>query len=218
MKEHSLVNKLPNYSEEIRLRLDGFDLIAGVDEVGRGPLAGPVTAAAVILDPDKIPGGLDDSKKLSAKKRQVVYTQILESSLVAVSHVSVEEIDRINILQASLLAMTRALSMLKKQPDFALIDGNKIPTGLSFPAKALIKGDSKSYSIAAASIVAKISRDRLMEKLSALNPGYEWEKNAGYPTKKHLFALRDIGVTPHHRLSFKPVHNILYKVSDKRNK
>ena len=203
------VNKLPNYSEETRLRLDGFDLIAGVDEVGRGPLAGPVTAAAVILDPEKIPNGLDDSKKLSAKKRQVIYTQILKSSLVGISHVSAKEIDRINILQASLLAMTRALIMLKRQPDFALIDGNKIPRGLPFAAKALVKGDSKSCSIAAASIVAKISRDRLMEKLSTLNSGYGWEKNAGYPTKEHLSALQDIGVTPYHRLSFKPVHNIL---------
>ena len=216
MKKFVVARTLPNYSEETRLRLDGFDLIAGVDEVGRGPLAGPVTAAAVILDPDKIPKGLNDSKKLSVKMREVVYTEIFGSSLVGMSHVSVEEINRTNILEASLLAMTRALSMLKPQPDFALIDGNKIPTGLSFPAKSLIKGDSKSSSIAAASIVAKISRDRFMKKLSVVNPGYGWEKNAGYPTKEHLFALRDIGVTPHHRLSFKPVHNILYSDYDSK--
>ena len=216
MKKFVVARTLPNYSEETRLRLDGFDLIAGVDEVGRGPLAGPVTAAAVILDPYKIPKGLNDSKKLSVKMREVVYTEIFGSSLVGMSHVSVEEINRTNILEASLLAMTRALSMLKPQPDFALIDGNKIPIGLSFPAKSLIKGDSKSSSIAAASIVAKISRDRFMKKLSVVNPGYGWEKNAGYPTKEHLFALRDIGVTPHHRLSFKPVHNILYSDYDSK--
>ncbi len=209
---------LPNYSEEMRLRLDGFDLIAGVDEVGRGPLAGPVTAAAVVLDPDKIPAGLNDSKKLSAKKREIAYVQIMESSFVGIAHVSVKEIDRINILQASLLAMARSLSLLKRQPDFALIDGNKIPRGLPFPAKALVKGDNKSLSVAAASIVAKISRDRLMAELSVLNPGYGWEKNAGYPTKEHLFALRYIGVTPHHRLSFKPVHKILYNESEGKNK
>jgi ribonuclease HII len=202
--------KNPDYSEETRFYREGFRAICGIDEVGRGPLAGPVTAAAVILDPNHIPEGLNDSKRLTEKQRERLYSLILESSLVSIIHVSVEDIDRLNILQASLLAMRRAAEGLATLPDYALIDGNKLPQGLPCPASALVKGDSKSVSIAAASIVAKISRDRLMTALGRENPGYGWEKNAGYPTKEHLLALRDLGVTPHHRRSFKPVHNILY--------
>ena len=133
--------------------------------------------------------------------------------MVSIIHVSAEDIDRLNILQASLLAMRRAAEGLATLPDYALIDGNKLPQGLPCAASALVKGDSKSVSIAAASIVAKISRDRLMTALGRENPGYGWEKNAGYPTKEHLLALRDLGVTPHHRRSFRPVHNILYPLS-----
>jgi len=202
--------KNPDYSEETRFYREGFRAICGIDEVGRGPLAGPVTAAAVILDPNHIPEGLNDSKRLTEKQRERLYSLIVESSLVSIIHVSVEDIDRLNILQASLLAMRRAAEGLATLPDYALIDGNKLPQGLPCPASALVKGDSKSVSIAAASIVAKISRDRLMTALGRENPGYGWEKNAGYPTKEHLLALRDLGVTPHHRRSFKPVHNILY--------
>ena len=202
--------KKPDYSEETHLYREGFRAICGIDEVGRGPLAGPVTAAAVILDPNYIPEGLNDSKRLSEKQRERLYSLIIESSLVSIIHVSVEDIDRLNILQASLLAMRRAAEGLATLPDYALIDGNKLPQGLPCAASALVKGDSKSVSIAAASIVAKISRDRLMTALGRENPGYGWEKNAGYPTKEHLLALRDLGVTPHHRRSFKPVHNILY--------
>ena len=202
--------KKPDYSEETSLYGEGFRAICGIDEVGRGPLAGPVTAAAVILDPNYIPEGLNDSKRLSEKQRERLYSLIIESSLVSIIHVSVEDIDRLNILQASLLAMRRAAEGLATLPDYALIDGNKLPQGLPCAASALVKGDSKSVSIAAASIVAKISRDRLMSALGRENPGYGWEKNAGYPTKEHLLALRDLGVTPHHRRSFRPVHNILY--------
>jgi ribonuclease HII len=205
--------KKPDYSEETLLYGEGFRAICGIDEVGRGPLAGPVTAAAVILDPNYIPEGLNDSKRLSEKQRERLYSLIIESSLVSIIHVSVEDIDRLNILQASLLAMRRAAEGLATLPDYALIDGNKLPQGLPCAASALVKGDSKSVSIAAASIVAKISRDRLMTALGRENPGYGWEKNAGYPTKEHLLALRDLGVTPHHRRSFRPVHNILYPLS-----
>ena len=199
----------PDFSFEADLHAKGFEIIAGVDEVGRGPLAGPVTAAAVILDPNNIPTGLNDSKALSAKKRKVLYDLILQYCRVGVVHVSVEEIDRINILQASLLAMGQAIAQLDPSPSVVLIDGNRIPAGLSVPTQALVKGDAKSVSIAAASIVAKITRDRLMSDLARQNPGYGWDKNAGYPTKEHQLALQHLGVSPHHRRSFKPVHNIL---------
>ena len=202
--------KKPDYSEETRLKRDGFHSVCGIDEVGRGPLAGPVTAAAVILNPTNIPDGLNDSKLLSEKQRERLYSLIVSSSAVSVIHISVEDIDRLNILQASLLAMRRAAEALEITPDYALIDGNKIPQDLLCPATAVVKGDNKSVSIAAASIVAKISRDRLMKALGDENPGYGWEKNAGYPTREHLLALRHLGVSPHHRHSFKPVYNMLY--------
>ena len=202
--------KKPDYSEETRLKRDGFHSVCGIDEVGRGPLAGPVTAAAVILNPTNIPDGLNDSKLLSEKQRERLYSLIVSSSVVSVIHISVEDIDRLNILQASLLAMRRAAEALEITPDYALIDGNKIPQDLLCPATAVVKGDNKSVSIAAASIVAKISRDRLMKALGDENPGYGWKKNAGYPTREHLLALRHLGVSPHHRHSFKPVYNMLY--------
>ena len=199
----------PDFSFEADLQAQGFGLVAGVDEVGRGPLAGPVTAAAVILDPSNVPAGLNDSKVLSTNKREVLYDLILQHSSVSVVHVSVEEIDRINILQASLLAMRQAISQLDPGPSFVLIDGNRIPAELPVPSHAIVKGDAKSVSIAAASIVAKITRDRLMTDLARQNPGYGWDKNAGYPTKEHQLALQHLGVSPHHRRSFKSVHNIL---------
>ena len=201
----------PDFTFEASLMGQGYPLIAGVDEVGRGPLAGPVTAAAGILDPSNIPQGLNDSKKLSAKRRENLYDLILKSATVAVAHVSVEEIDRINILQASLLAMRNAVAALNPQPAHLLIDGNRVPDPINIPAQPIIKGDGKSLSIAAASIVAKTVRDRLMAELSLQNPGYGWEKNAGYPSKQHILALQRLGVTPHHRRSFRPVHNILYQ-------
>lgn len=185
--------------------------VAGVDEVGRGPLCGPVTAAAVVLNPDDIPAGLNDSKKTTAKKRNALFDEILAKADCCIAHASVEEIDELNILRASHLAMERAIAGLKSPPDHVLVDGNMIPKGLTLSAEAVVKGDGRSLSIAAASIIAKVARDRIMEELAAKFPGYGWEKNAGYGTKQHLEGLRTLGVTPHHRRSFKPVHNILYQ-------
>lgn len=201
----------PDYTLEQSISARGYLRVAGVDEVGRGPLAGPVTAAAVILDPNHIPEGLNDSKKLTAAKRDALMAALLEQAEVSVAHASVEEIDEINILRASHLAMERALAGLLRPADFALIDGNMIPRGLTLPAEALVKGDARSLSIAAASIAAKTARDRIMVDLAQQFPGYGWENNAGYPTPAHKAALQDLGVTPHHRRSFKPVHNILYQ-------
>ena len=189
----------------------GFALIAGVDEVGRGPLAGPVTACAVILNPDDIPPGLADSKALTAARRAALFVDITARARVCVAHASVQEIDSLNILRASHLAMERAVAGLDLDPDFILIDGNLIPAGLKGRSQAIVKGDAKSLSIAAASIVAKVTRDRIMVDLAQQHPGYGWEQNAGYPTKLHLAALLNLGVTPAHRRSFKPVHNILYQ-------
>lgn len=199
---------MPDYAHELS---SGFVHVAGVDEVGRGPLAGPVTAAAVILNPDDIPAGLNDSKKLTAARRAVLFGEIMTRATVCVAHASVAEIDSLNILRASHLAMERAVAGLAIAPQHLLIDGNLIPRGLTIGATAIVKGDAKSLSIAAASIVAKVTRDRLMHDLSVQFPGYGWAENAGYPTKQHLAALLNLGVTPWHRQSFKPVHNILYQ-------
>ena len=198
----------PDYSFELA---SPATPVAGVDEVGRGPLAGPVTAAAVILDPANIPPGLNDSKALTAARREALFDQIIACATVCVAHASVDEIDRLNILRASHLAMERAVAGLGLRPGHLLIDGNLIPIGLQGRATAIIKGDARSLSIAAASIVAKVTRDRLMVDLAQQHPGYGWEQNAGYPTKLHLAALLNLGVTPWHRRSFKPVHNILYQ-------
>ncbi|MDO5758489.1 MAG: ribonuclease HII [Rhodobacterales bacterium] len=201
----------PDYSCETDAFGRGARIIAGVDEVGRGPLAGPVTAAAVVLDPARIPEGLNDSKKLTPARRLVLLNAIVASAEVSIAHASVEEIDRLNILRASHLAMERALLGLPRRPDMALIDGNMIPRGLTIPARAIVKGDALSVSIAAASIAAKICRDRIMRDLAQHYPGYGWETNVGYPSKCHKIALRNLGVSPHHRRSFKPVHHILYQ-------
>ena len=201
----------PDYSFETNAAARGYIRIAGVDEVGRGPLAGPVTAAAVVLDPAHIPAGLNDSKKLGAAVRARLNDALMAVADVSIAHATVEEIDTLNILRASHLAMERAVAGLNPPPDFLLIDGNMIPRGLHIPAEPLIKGDSKSVSISAASIVAKICRDRIMVDLAQQHPGYGWETNAGYPSKSHRLALQNLGVTPHHRRSFKPVHNILYQ-------
>jgi ribonuclease HII len=201
----------PDFSLEQLALTNGATRVAGVDEVGRGPLAGPVTAAAVVLDPQNIPEGLNDSKALSAKKREALYDVIFEAADVSIAHASVEEIDELNILRASHLAMERAVAGLSVAPDHLLIDGNMIPRGLTGSCEAVVKGDAKSLSISAASIVAKICRDRIMWDLAQQFPGYGWETNAGYPSKKHKDALVELGVTPHHRRSFKPVHNILYQ-------
>ena len=204
------MTQLPTYDYERILQEQGCPLIAGVDEVGRGPISGPVFAAAVILNPKQIPKGLNDSKKLSAKKRDALLESILAYADVSVASASEREIEQINILRAAHLAMERAVAGLKQTPDHVLVDGNIIPRNLEIPAMALVKGDSLSVSIAAASIVAKIRRDLVMCDLAQQFPGYGWEKNAGYPSAEHKSALLRLGVTPHHRVSFKPIHNILY--------
>lgn len=187
----------------------GYARIAGVDEVGRGPLAGPVYAAAVILDPARIPEGLNDSKKLTAKARQHMHDSIMAAAEVSIGFATVEEIDEINILRASHLAMVRALDGLVTPADYALIDGNMLPRTLTLPAQPVIKGDSLSQSISAASIVAKVCRDYVMLSLAQQHPGYGWETNMGYGSKSHITALHSLGVTPHHRRSFRPVYQML---------
>jgi len=182
--------------------------IIGVDEVGRGPLAGPVISAAIVLNKEKIPEGINDSKKLSKKKREVINEELISQHKFAIGIASVEEIDKINILQASLLAMKRAVLNLNIKPQSILVDGNKLPD-LEYNMYPIIKGDSKSISIAAASIIAKVYRDKLMQDLSLQYPGYYWEKNSGYGTKQHLLALDNLGVTPIHRKSFAPIYNML---------
>ena len=199
----------PDYSFEHAARGRGFLRIAGVDEVGRGPLAGPVTAAAVVLDPARIPDGLNDSKKLTKRARARLYEEIMQVADVSIAHASVEEIDTLNILRASHLAMMRALAGLKTPADYALIDGNMLPRDLTLPAETIIKGDARSQSISAASIMAKVCRDCVMLSLAQQHPGYGWETNMGYGSKSHISALQNLGVTPHHRRSFKPVHNML---------
>ncbi|MBQ2261625.1 MAG: ribonuclease HII [Loktanella sp.] len=201
----------PDFSFEESATARGMIRIAGVDEVGRGPLAGPVVAAAVVLDATRIPKGLNDSKKLSLARRDALFDQIMASADVCIAQASVEEIDSHNILRASHIAMVRAIAGLSMLPDHVLIDGNMIPRDLSLSAEPIVKGDARSLSIAAASIVAKVWRDRHMVDLAQQFPGYGWEANAGYPTPAHKSALMALGVTPHHRRSFKPVHNILYQ-------
>jgi len=200
----------PDFSREAAALAKGALWVVGVDEVGRGPLAGPVTAAAVRLDPARIPDGLADSKLLSERQRARIAADIHATAELCIAHASVEEIDALNILQASMLAMRRAISGLPRA-DFALIDGNRLPDGLPMPARAVVKGDAVCLSIAAASIVAKVARDAIMVDLAQQYPPYGWDANAGYPTKRHLQALLDFGVTPWHRRSFRPVHNILYQ-------
>ncbi|SFR55317.1 RNase HII [Yoonia tamlensis] len=201
----------PDYTFEQAARDSGFLAIAGVDEVGRGPLAGPVVAAAVILNPANIPAGLNDSKKLTAKKRDALYDAIMAAADVSLAQATVAEIDEHNILRASHIAMVRAIAGLARPADYALIDGNLVPRGLAIANETIVKGDGRSLSIAAASVIAKVWRDRHMVDLAQQYPGYGWEKNAGYPTAAHKSGLANLGVTPHHRRSFKPVHNILYQ-------
>ncbi len=183
--------------------------VCGIDEVGRGPWAGPVVAAAVILDPLAIPEGLDDSKRLSAARREALHDRLLARASVGIGMASVEEIDAINILQASFLAMRRAVAALSPAPMFALVDGNRVPAGLPCEGRAVIGGDARVLSIAAASIVAKVTRDRIMVALSQQFPGYGWETNVGYGTAGHVSGLERLGVTQHHRRSFRPIHKML---------
>ena len=191
-------------------------VVCGLDEVGRGPLAGPVMAAAVILLPEKIPhkikNEINDSKKLTSTTRRRIAEALPDFCHSAIGIASVEEIDRINILQASLLAMKRAFMNLAVPPQFALVDGNRTPQ-LPCPCRPIVKGDQRSLSIAAASILAKHIRDMEMARLAQIYPGYGWENNAGYGTARHLQALEALGVTPHHRRSFAPVQEKLLSKS-----
>ncbi|TPE52265.1 ribonuclease HII [Amaricoccus solimangrovi] len=183
--------------------------VCGVDEVGRGPWAGPVVAAAVILDVTAIPAGLDDSKRLPAARRAALHDELIVSARWGVGIASVAEIDEINILQASFLAMRRALAALGTPPAVALIDGKHLPPGLPCEGRAIVGGDGRALSIAAASVIAKVTRDRMMTELARDFPGYGWESNMGYGTRAHQSGLARLGITPHHRRSFRPIHNIL---------
>ena len=201
---------IPDFTRETDAYARGIPCVAGVDEAGRGPLAGPVVAAAVILNPARIPPGLNDSKALSAGARNRLYDALHAVAEVAVGMASVEEIDHLNILRASHLAMARAVAGLRA-PGLVLVDGNLSPPGLPCPAQAIIGGDAHVLSIAAASIIAKVTRDRIMVDLAQQYPLFGWDRNKGYPTAAHQQALLDFGVTPHHRRSFAPVHNALYQ-------
>jgi ribonuclease HII len=201
----------PDFAHEQALISRGALRIAGVDEVGRGPLAGPVVAAAVILDPRRIPPGLHDSKSLSPRARERAALLIRESARVGIGAATVEEIEEINILRATHLAMERAVAALGTIPDHALVDGVHLPPNLPCPASGLVRGDSRSLSIAAASIVAKVWRDGIMVTLAQQHPGYGWETNMGYGSKSHMAALQAKGPTPHHRRTFAPVHKLLWQ-------
>ena len=184
-------------------------IIAGVDEVGRGSLIGPVYAAAVILNSNIDKTKLKDSKKISRLKRKILEKYIKKNSVWAIGSASLSEIEKFNILNASLLAMKRAIKKLKKKPQLVLIDGNKIPKLKNYKLRNIIKGDQKIPEISAASIVAKVSRDKLITKMSKKFGKYYWNKNFGYGTKQHINAIKKFGITKHHRKNFRPAHNIL---------
>ena len=196
------IKPYPDFSLEIST---GYDLVAGVDEAGRGPLCGPVVAAAVVfLSRDiEIPVVIRDSKQMTAKQRAQAYDWIVKNTVWAVAECSPSEIDELNILWASMLAMERAVNKLGLKPQYCLIDGNRLPKDLV--GKPVVKGDAKSLSIAAASIVAKETRDRIMCDLAQQFPQYNWDKNAGYPTKSHLQAIEKYGINQHYRKSFGPI-------------
>ena len=181
--------------------------LAGVDEAGCAPLAGPVVAAAVVLDRHSFPRGIDDSKALPAPAREAIYAKLQKSARIGVGIASVEEIDRLNIYWARMLAMVRAVDALGFEPAMVLVDGNACPKW-ERPSKAIVAGDAKCRSIAAASIIAKVTRDRIMAAYAREHPGYGWETNKGYPTPQHLLALGQLGLTPLHRRSFAPVRQL----------
>lgn len=195
---------MPTLELELALRCR----VAGIDEAGRGPWAGPVVAAAAILDADRLPATLaarlDDSKKLKRPVREELFAALENCADISVGIADIAEIDRLNILQATMLAMRRAVASMSHPPEYALVDGNRAPD-LPVPAQTVVKGDSRCMSIAAASVVAKVTRDRIMETLAQEHPGYGWERNAGYGTAEHRAALERLGVTPHHRRSFAPI-------------
>lgn len=188
-------------------------IVAGVDEAGRGPLAGPVIAAAVILNPHNVPPGIDDSKMLTAQKREILYAQLCSCAHISFGQASVAEIDEINILHASMLAMVRAVAGLPLPPTIVLVDGNR-PPQLNCRVETIVRGDALSLSIAAASIIAKVTRDQIMAQLDAEFPGFSWKTNMGYGTRAHQDALRRLGRTPHHRTGFMPIRKMLCEESD----
>ena len=198
-----------SFETAVRQRLSSEGDVCGVDEAGRGPWAGPVCAAAVVLRPGDLPDGLDDSKRLSPGRRAALREALRDRARIGVGIASVAEIDALNILGATWLAMRRAVAALPEPPGFALIDGDRVPGGLGCAAQAVVKGDGRSLSIAAASIVAKETRDGIMRRLAAEHPGYGWERNMGYGVPEHAAALKSLGVTPHHRRRFAPIHKIL---------
>ena len=199
---------------ERRARERGAQSIAGVDEVGRGPLAGPVVVAAVIFEGKRFPRGLRDSKLLEVEERERLYKKILASGLVAVVAASRARVDRMNVLQASLWAMNKAVRALPQRPDHVLVDGNMVPPNLPCRAETLIGGDNRSVSIAAASIVAKVTRDKLMQRVGQAFPDYGFERHKGYSTPAHFAALSEYGPCAHHRRSFMPIREILAPTGD----
>ncbi len=194
---------IPDFSIENEVKLNGFSFVCGVDEAGRGPLAGPVYAAAVILPEDCEIEGLNDSKKISEKKRDMLFDIIKQKAVsYCVASASVDEIEEFNILNATYLAMNRAIEGLSMPADYALIDGNRVPNGIKIPCLTVVKGDAKSFSIAAASILAKVTRDRVMNEMSEKYPEYNFKKHKGYGTKEHTDAILEYGPCEIHRLSF----------------
>lgn len=199
---------MPDFLYEQNACNKGYKFICGVDEAGRGPLAGPVCAAAVILPQDCVIDGLNDSKKISEKKRELLFDIIIEKAIAYnIAYGTLQEIEKFNILEATYIAMNRAIEGLKPMADYALIDGNRVPKGIKIPCETIVKGDSKSYSISAASILAKVTRDRLMTEYDKKYPQYMFAKHKGYGTKEHYAAIKQYGVCEIHRLSFlKNVH------------
>ena len=198
-----------NKTKDKRLKFKSLmKIIAGVDEVGRGSLIGPVYAAAVILNKSVNSKVIKDSKTLTKEKREILFNYIKKNSIWATGKASVKEIDKINILQASLLAMKRAIKKLKKKPSQVLIDGNKIPDLKNYNLRAIVKGDQKIPSISAASIIAKVTRDKFIKTLANKNKGYQWDQNFGYGTKQHLKAIKKLGINKHHRKTFSPISKL----------
>ncbi len=201
---------MPDFSYETHAKNNGYKFVCGVDEAGRGPLAGPVCAAAVILPENCVIEGLNDSKKISEKKREQLFNIIVEKAVAySICYGTLEEIEQYNILEATYIAMNRAIDNLNIKADFALIDGNRVPKGIKIPCETVVKGDSKSYSIAAASILAKVTRDRLMLEYDKKYPQYLFSAHKGYGTKAHYEAIKQHGVCEIHRLSF--LKNVLGK-------
>ncbi len=199
----------PDFSLERELIAQGFAHVAGIDEAGRGPLAGPVVVAAVMLDPENIPDGLNDSKKLSAKRREAIFERIVLCARITIVSAPPEIIENLNIRGATLWAMAKAARSLSLPPDYALVDGRDIPDLMPCPAKAIIKGDGRSISVAAASIVAKVTRDRMCASMESFAPGYGFGAHKGYGSARHMAALQSLGASAYHRAFFAPVAAVL---------